>query len=128
MRNDIDKAITEALDAEERDMMARYKEDPGLLAYATNNLFKGPMSGIMWMFAISQTVMFLLAVWIAWGFFHEDDPVLALRAGLTALFLFVIGALLKIAMEVYSEANRVIREVKRLELQVALLRERNAGQ
>jgi hypothetical protein len=126
MREDIDKAIAEALSEEERMLLERHGEDHRLFAQATGAL-RGPMAGIMWVISVTQAVMFFAGVYFAWRFFAETDVLAALRLGLSAAVLLILALILKSVLGTHGEVNRVIREIKRLELQVALLKAKLDG-
>ena len=54
--------------------------------------------------------------------FETLDPLVAIKWGIASLFLFQVTMLCKTFMGNHMEANRILREVKRVELQVSLLR------
>ena len=66
-----------------------------------------------------QGVMFVAGVWAAWRFFEATDPVTQLRWGLPAMLLLIFAGMLKMALIPRMESNRLLRELKRLELQIA---------
>jgi hypothetical protein len=117
----IDELIGKALTEEDRALLASQAE-PGYLAQAFG-IFRGPMAGIMWMVNIASGFAFLAGAYAMWQLFATSDAVLAVRWGIGALFLFQVTTLCKVFMGTRMEANRTLREIKRLELQVALLRE-----
>ena len=121
MRNDIDKLIEETLSAEDRELLDRYGAQQGFFAQAIS-AFRGPTSWLIWVIYIAQIVFFLIGTYLAWRFFEVRDVTIALRYGLSALLMFLMGAIMKIGMGIRMETDRAIREVKRLELQVAILK------
>ena len=66
-----------------------------------------------------QVVLFIAGVWTAWNFFEATDPVTQLRWGLPAMLLLIFAGMLKMALIPRLESNRVLREIKRVELQLA---------
>ncbi|RSU17592.1 hypothetical protein CA223_16890 [Sphingomonas koreensis] len=68
---------------------------------------------------IWQAAMFIAGVWAAWHFFEATDPVTQLRWGLPAAILLIFAAMFKMALMPRMESNRLLRELKRLELQLA---------
>jgi hypothetical protein len=94
--NKIDDMIGKALTEEDRALLASHGE-PGYLAQAFG-IFRGPMAGIMWMVNVAS--------------------------GVAALALFQVTSLCKTFMANRMEANRLLRELKRVELQVAMLRDK----
>lgn len=117
--SDIDKMIEATLNEEDRAFLARVEREPGYFGQV-GGLLTGPLAWVNMLLMIVQAVMFLAGVWCAWEFFHATDTIMALRWGLSASTLMIVGALLKIAtLWPTLQANRVLREVKRLELQLA---------
>ena len=115
---DMDQMIDEALDAEERDLLRSIGEEPGFFAQAFG-LFAGPAAWVNVLLAFVQGILFIAGVWAAWNFFAATDALAALRWGLPAAVLLLTGLTIKMALWPTLQANRVIRELKRLELQVA---------
>ncbi len=120
MMTDIDRMIDEALDAEERELL-RTLDEPGFFRQAFG-VFSGPTGWINVVMMFWQAVLFIAGVWAAWHFFQAADPVTQLRWGLPAMLLLIFAAMLKMALIPRLEGNRVLREVKRLELQLARAR------
>lgn len=114
---DIDRMIDEALDAEERELL-RTLDEPGFFSQAFG-VFRGPTGWMSMVMLFWQAVLFIAGVWAAWHFFEATDPVTQLRWGLPAAILLIFAGMLKMALIPRMESNRVMREVKRLELQLA---------
>lgn len=119
---DIDNMIEEALGQEERDILRRIGGEPGFFNQAFG-LFRGPTGWVNVVMMVAQAVIFLAGVWAAWNFFQAGDPVSQLRWGLPAATLLILATILKMALVPRMETNLVIRELKRLELQLALKRD-----
>lgn len=69
---------------------------------------------------VVQAMLFFGGAWCAWQFFQVDETIPALRWGLSAVVLLIGGTVLKLSTLWPSlHANRVLRELKRLELQIA---------
>jgi hypothetical protein len=74
------------------------------------------------MMMVPVTLIFTLgAFYSGWMFFHAGDSVLALRWGILAWFMASVFGFLKVWFWMRMESNRVIREIKRVELQVVRL-------
>lgn len=114
---DIDKLIDEALDAEERELLHTLDE-PGFFNQAFG-VFKGPTGWMSMVMMFWQMVLFIAGVWAAWRFFEAVDPADQLRWGLPALLLLIFAGMLKMSLVPRMESNRLLRELKRLELQIA---------
>lgn len=115
MRN-VDELIDEALDAEERELL-RTLDEPGFFRQAFG-VFSGPTGWINVVMMFWQIVLFVAGVWAAWHFFQATDPVTQLRWGLPAMLLLIFAGMLKMALIPRMESNRILRELKRLELQI----------
>ncbi|HZG47245.1 MAG TPA: DUF6768 family protein [Allosphingosinicella sp.] len=119
---DIDNMIEEALGQEEREILRRIGEEPGFFSQAFG-LFRGPTGWVNVIMMVAQGVIFIAGVWAAWHFFQAGDPVSQLRWGLPAATLLILATILKMALLPRMETNHIIRELKRLELQLALKRD-----
>ncbi len=113
-----DERIDEALHAEERALLRSIGEEPGFFAQAFG-LFGGPTGWVNAVLAIVQGALFLGGAWAAWHFFQATDPVAQLRWGLPAAVLLIVATIVKMALMPRLEGNRLMRELKRLELRIA---------
>jgi hypothetical protein len=118
----MDELIGKALTQEDRDLLASHAE-PGYLSQAFG-LFRGPMAWVMWLVNISAGVAFVAGLYAGSQMLAATEAVVALKWGVGCLFLFQVTTLCKSFMGNHMEANRMLRELKRVELQVSLLRER----
>ena len=119
--NKIDELIGQALTEEDRALLASHGE-PGYIAQAFG-LFRGPMAWVMWLVNIAGGVAFLAGAYALWQMAASADALVAVKWGVGSLFLFQVTTLCKIFMGNHMEANRMLRELKRVELQVSLLRD-----
>ena len=115
---DLDELIDEALDAEERALLRSIGEEPGFFAQAVG-LFGGPVGWVNVLIMVIQAVSFIAGVVAAWHFFAAEDAHQALRWGLPGAVLLLTSLIIKMGMWPTLQSNRVIREIKRLELQLA---------
>lgn len=115
---DLDEMIDEALDIEERELLRSIGEEPGFFAQAFG-VFGGPTGWVHVLLMVVQGVLFIAGVWAAWQFFQAGDALTALRYGLPAAVLLLTALVIKMALVPAIQANRVIRELKRIELQIA---------
>lgn len=115
---DLDRMIDEALDAEERELLRSIGEEHGFFERALG-MFG---AGVHWMVALMmviQTLLFVGGVWAAWNFFQATEAVVQLRWGLPATVLLLMSLAIKLAVAPAIHANRIMRELKRIELQLA---------
>jgi hypothetical protein len=120
--NKIDELIGHALTEEDRALLASHSE-PGYIAQAFG-LFRGPQAWVMWITNIAGGVAFFAGLYALWQMSGSSDVLVAVKWGIGALFLFQITVIGKILSMSRLESNRLLREVKRIELQVSLLGER----
>lgn len=113
----LDQMIAEALAEEDRDILASTAEQ-GFFA----QLF-APLSGrnawVGWLTTVAIFAYAALMLWTGWKFFAATETLSALRWGLVALFSGVVIGMLKLYLFQEMQANRVIRELKRVELLLA---------
>ena len=116
--SDLDKMIDAALDRETRELLDRIGDEPGFFSQAFG-VFRGTTGWVNVILAVVQAVAFIAGAWAAWQFFQADDPVTQLRWGLPSAVLLIQGLIIKMALVPRLETNIVIRELKRIELQIA---------
>lgn len=120
-----DDLIHRALTAEDRALLARHAE-PGYFSQALG-LFRGSLGWVAmvsYLAAVAAFVGFGVAAWQCW---NATDPVVAVRWGVLAVVLFQLSAMSKTFLGSHLEANRLLREIKRVELQLALVRSERVG-
>jgi len=121
---DIDNLIEEALGQEERELLQRIGDEPGFFGMAFG-LFSGRLGWVNVLLMIIQALLFLTAVYAAWMFFAADDTVSQLRWGLPSAVLLIVATMIKMAMWPNIQTDRVLRELKRIELQLAHAKQRS---
>jgi len=118
MMRDLDKMIDEALGEEERELLRSIGEEPGFFRQAFG-IFTGAAAWVNVLLMVVQGLVFIAGVWAAWNFFQAGDALTALRWGLPAAVLLLMALMIKMALVPTMQTNRVIRELKRIELQLA---------
>lgn len=113
----LDDLIRDALQGENHDVL-RETEEMGWFALGLN-LFKGKLGWVTWVVMVVQTVMFIAGAWAAWRFFQETEQLAALKWGISAAVLWIMGLNLKLSLMPQIQADRVIREIRRVELLLA---------
>lgn len=113
----LDDLIAEALSAEEKEIV-RETEELGWFALGASQ-FTGKLGWVSWVLMIVQSAMFLGAVWSAIRFFGASDVLTALHWGLPASVLAIVATVLKTSLMPQMQADRVLRELKRVELLIA---------
>ncbi|WP_172298127.1 DUF6768 family protein [Pseudoruegeria sp. HB172150] len=117
MTERLDKLIEEALRAEDSAIWEATQEK-GYFALGMS-LFRGRLGWMTWVIMVVQTVMFLAGAWCAVRFFGTTDVLMALRWGLSATVLFILATQLKLSLMPQLQAERILRELKRVELMLA---------
>lgn len=112
---DLDASIDAALDAEERELLRNIGEEPGYFSQALG-VFGGRTGWVNMILMVVQGAMFLAGVWAAWNFFQADDALTALRWGLPSAVALLMALIIKLALWPVLQTNRLLREIKRLEL------------
>ena len=115
---DVDNLIEEALGREESELLSRIGEEPGFFGMAFG-LFSGRLGWVNILLMVVQGATFLAGAYAAWMFFEAGDPVTQLRWGLPSAVLLILATMIKMAMWPNLHANRLMRELKRIELQLA---------
>ncbi len=115
---DLDTMIDEALGKEESELLRQIGGEPGLIERALG-MFGAGVEWMVWVMMILQTLLFIAGAWAAWMFFEAVDPVTQLRYGLPAAVLLLTSLMIKLAVAPAIHHNRIMRELKRVELQLA---------
>ena len=115
---DLDRMIDEALGEEESELLRRIGEPPGFLERALG-LFGAGVKWMVMLMMVIQTLLFFAGLWATWNFFEAVDPVTQLRWGLPAAVLMLMALAIKLSVAPSIHANRIMCELKRIELQIA---------
>jgi len=121
--SDIDQKIQQALDAETIDLLSELEEQ-GLFAQL-GGLFRGKMGWLSAATLIIGTIANFAGLFAIWKFVIATDIESMIRWAAVAWALFSTVMMIKLWSWMRMETNRSIREMKRLELQVARLLARN---
>ena len=115
--NKLDTLIKEALSQEEQGILENTQE-LGWFALGRSQ-FQGKLGWVTWVIMITQAVLFLIGVWCAYVCYHATDVLTALKSGLSASVLIIVATSLKFSLMPKMQADRVLREIKRVELLIA---------
>ncbi len=124
-KEDIDRLITESLGREEAEF---YRElDQQGMFRMWGNLYTGKLGGWAIMVTLFQLVFTVLAFYWGYKFFTVEgiEPMLQYGGGL--LIAVVFTGMLKLWHWMQMDKNDILREIKRLEFQVAVMMEKNQG-
>lgn len=115
--SDLDERIAEALSEEDREILSQYDEE-GLFDQL-RGLFSGKMGWMAAIMIVVGIIVTFVGIYAAWKFLTVDDTTAMIRWGGLAWSLFTTQIMLKLWSWMRMGDNRVIREIKRLELQIA---------
>lgn len=115
---DLDTLVEAELSREERELLARIGDEPGFFGQALG-LFGGRLGWVNGVMMFAQTLLFIAGAYAAWRFFGETEVASQLRWGLPASVLLIVSLMIKMAMWPEIHSNRLMRELKRIELQLA---------
>jgi len=110
----IDELIKEALTEQDSEII-KSTEELGYFSLATG-LFRGKLGWVSWVIMLVQGALFVAGIWAAWRFFAATDLLLALKWGLSAAVLILMAGMMKMSLMPQIQADRVLRELKRVEL------------
>lgn len=121
--DELDRKIEEALSVEDRALMEHFGEQD--IFGQLGGLFSGKLAWLSAVTLIAGFGMFVLGVYAVWNFINAPDIPGMLRWGGMAWFGFIGLMMIKIWSWMRMETNRILREVKRLELQIARMQSRS---
>lgn len=113
----IDDLIDESLSKEDEALLEHYTVEPGYFKQAMA-LFRGKLGWVMWFVGIVQLIFFVAAIYALVQVFTGEELMAVLRWGVVTVILVQLSTFLRGFMGAHFEANRVLREVKRLELRL----------
>lgn len=118
-----DDRIAAALDEDDKAFLASLEDERGLFQQI-GDTWKGPLGGWSKLVFVMAIIFGLLLLFTIWQVAHTRDPVEHTLWAIAALAVLVIQGFTK--QWLFSRMNMlsVLREVKRLQLQVALLSEK----
>ena len=111
--------IRQALSAEEAKFYNELAEQD--LTQMVGGLFQGKMKWFTIMTIIAMLILFVGAVFCAIRFFQTDNIKEMLVWGAGAFMLFFAVGFLKLFQWMQMEKNAIMREIKRMELQIVAL-------
>ena len=114
---DIDEMINETLSKEDEELLADYGHEPGYVKQAMA-LFRGKLGWVMWLVGIIGVVFFFAALYALYQVVVGTELISTLRWGIGAVVLVQLSTFLRGFMGMHFEANRTLREIKRLELRM----------
>ena len=118
--NDIDDAIRRTLSVENAKLLERFEADPALHRQVLE-MFRGSTRWINAAGWVAGLALFATGAYFWWRFAYADEIRHMLLWAASAGVAFLGLALVKVWFWLELQKNAVVREIKRLELQVASL-------
>lgn len=115
--NKLDEMIAEALSEEDREIVAETQEQ-GLFQLLAGQ-YQGRNAWVNWLNTVGLFAYGALALWSALKFFTAAEATALIFWGVLLTIAIVAVAALKLYMLNKVESDRVIRELKRVELMLA---------
>lgn len=113
----LDEMIEQALGEEDRALMQGTAEQ-GYMALILGQ-FTGRNGWVTWLSLVALLAYGVLAVWAAWHFFIATTALAAIKWGLVAAVSVIVVGMLKLNVLYTAQTDRVMRELKRVELMLA---------
>jgi hypothetical protein len=120
----IDDAIREAVSKEDAEFLSRLEGEPGSLQQIAG-IFQGPFNWIYTAYLSAAVIAGLVGVYSGWQFATATELRPLFYWGAATGFCLVVIASVRMVFVMQINTNRMLRELKRLELQIALLASRN---
>jgi Na+-transporting methylmalonyl-CoA/oxaloacetate decarboxylase beta subunit len=76
------------------------------------------LAWVFWAAWVTQLVLLVMGIWWAVGFFRATEVLEALKQGLPAATALILAMQLKVGIGSHLHTERVLREMKRLEIMV----------
>ena len=116
----LDDAIRDALSKEDAAFLASLAQEPGAIRQMVG-VFQGPLSRFYILFFIAAIAVGIFGVYAGWRFAISTDMRPLFHWGALTGFCLVVLAVVRVLFFMQLNTNRVLRELKRLELQVSTL-------
>lgn len=113
----LDRMIAEALAEEDRSMLAETNPQSFFAEFFSQ--FSGHNAWVKWLSTVMIFVYVALTLWCGYEFFAATEAVAAVKWGFGASVSIVVIGMLKLYLFSEMQANRMIREMKRIELMLA---------
>jgi hypothetical protein len=116
----LDDAIHSALTEEDKEFFAQFEKEPSTLQIA-GGVFSGPLGWIYVAFLIVAVILAPIGLYSVWQFLIATEMRPLAYWGAAAAGILVVLSVVRIVFFMQINTNRILRELKRLELQVARL-------
>jgi hypothetical protein len=120
----LDDAIHAALTEEDKEFLARFDKEPNTFEQMAG-VFRGPLAWIYIAFIITAVVLAPLGIFSVIKFLGATEVRPLLHWGAAVFAILIVLSVVRLVFFMQINTNRILREMKRLELQMARLAARN---
>lgn len=124
-KEEIDQLISESLNKEEAEFYTSLEEE-GFFKQI-GGLYTGKFGWMAILTAIVHTMAVAIAVYCGYKLFTVPDTTEILRYSVILFIALSFGCMIKTWQWMQMDKNSILREMKRLEFQVAVLMEKNSN-
>lgn len=124
-KEEIDRLIEESLSKNDAEFYHNLEEQNMFQQWG--GIYKGKLGKWSILVTTIQIIITIIAFWLGYKFFTVDDNVLMVKYGAGMLIGVIMNGLLKQWHWMQMDKNSLIREMKRIEFQVAILTEKISG-
>ena len=114
----LDDAIHLQLSKEDAEFLAKFEKEPSSTAQMFG-IFTGAFAWVSYIFLLAAILVGFTLVFAAWKFVVTEDLRAMIQWGGLALFGLLVMAVIRIWFWIQIQTNRVVREIRLLQLQVA---------
>ena len=115
--NKLDDAIKDALSKEDAEFLAKLEQEPGAIEQMSG-IFQGPFSRLYALLFIAAVAVGIFGVYAGWQFAISTNLRPLFYWGAITGFCLVVLAVVRVLFFMQINTNRILRELKRLELQI----------
>lgn len=123
-KEEIDQLITESLSKDEKEFY-RNLDEPGLFE-SWGRIYKGKYGRIALLMSVVHLIVAVIAVYCGYMLFTLEGPVEVLQYASAMFIALMFASMIKLWHWMQMDKNSLLREMKRLEFQVAVLMEKKA--
>jgi hypothetical protein len=114
----LDDAIHTALTEEDKEFLAQFEKEPSTLQQAAG-VFSGPLGWLYVLFLLLAVILAPVGLYSVWQFLIATEMRPLFYWGAAVAGILVVLSVVRIVFFMQINTNRILRELKRLELQVA---------
>lgn len=121
-KKEIDHFITQSLNKDEAEFYSNLDEEGVFKMWG--GLYKGKYGWLAAIQSVFITIFVVIAIYCGYWFFSVDTTTEMLRYGAGLFIAMMFTAMLKLWLWMQMDKNSILREMKRIEYQVAVLMEK----